>query len=209
MPSVELVITLPSDAWIGRISRRYPDARFRVLSALPTADGGTGVLEVGAENPAPVLSDIRDADLREVSVLARTDADGLVQFETASPMLLRAVQSSGAPLQFPFEISEGEAHWELTVSHDRLSALRSALDDRGLEYRLDSVRGANVDDDVLTAHQREVLEAAIGAGYYEQPRDTSLTDLATELDVAKSTLSGVLRRTEAALSRAYVDDDAR
>ena len=73
----------------------------------------------------------------------------------------------------------------------------------------DRVRGANADDAVLTAHQREALEAAIDAGYYEQPRDTSLTDLAAELDVAKSTLSGVLRRAEAALSRAYVDDATR
>lgn len=209
MPRVELVITLPPAAWIGEISRRYPAARFRVLSALPNADGGTGLLELAAEDPAPVLADIREADLRDVSVLARTDADALVQFETASPMLLRAVQSSGVPVQFPFEISEGEVHWGLTVSHDRLSALRSELDDRGLDYRLDRVRGANVDDDVLTAHQREVLEAAIDAGYYEQPREVSLTELAAALDMAKSTLSGVLRRAEAALARAYVDDDTR
>jgi hypothetical protein len=78
-----------------------------------------------------------------------------------------------------------------------------------LEYCLDRVRGANVDDAVLTVHQREVLEGAIDPGYDEQPRDTSLTDLAAELDVVKSTLSGVLRRAEAVLSQAYVDDATR
>lgn len=206
MPHVELTVSLPSAAWIGKVSRTYPDARFRVLSALPTDDGGTGLLEVDTSDPDAVLSAVTDADLRDVSILRRSSAGGLVQFETASPMLLRAVQSSGVPLSFPFDIQDGEAHWELTVSHDRLSTLRSEFDARGLDYRLGCVRGVNTERDVLTDHQQRVLEAAIDADYYEQPRGTSLTDLASELEMAKSTLSGVLRRAEAALVTTYAAD---
>lgn len=206
MPHAELTITLPETAWIGRISREHPETRFRVLSALPTEDGGTGLLEVETEEADAVFSAITDADLREASILRRSRAGGLVQFETASPMLLRATQSSGTPISFPFEIREGEANWELTVSHDRLSTLRSELDDRGFDYRLGRVRGANAEDRVLTDHQQRVLEAAIDAGYYEQPRDASLTELATELGMAKSTLSGVLRRAEATLATRYAAD---
>lgn len=207
MPRVELAITIPPAAWIGSISRTYPDARFRVLSALPTDDGGTGVLEVEADDADAVLSAIAAADLREMSILRRSSAGGLVQFETATPMLLRATQSSGVPITFPFEIRDGEAHWELTVSHDRLSSLRSELDSRGLDYRLGRIRGLNVEEDVLTDHQQQVLDAAIDAGYYEQPREASLTELAAELDIAKSTLSGVLRRAESALATAYADGE--
>lgn len=206
MPHVELTVTLPSAAWTGRISRTYPGTRFRVLSALPNEAGGTGLLDVDGPEPEAVLSSIEAADLRDVSILRRSSSGGLVQFETASPVLLRATQSSGVPITFPFDIRDGEAHWELTISHDRLSTLRSELDDRGLDYRLGRVRGVNARESVLTGHQRDVLEAAIDAGYYEQPRDASLTDLATELDVAKSTLSGVLRRAEAALATNYAAD---
>lgn len=205
MPRVELTISLPPAAWIGAVSRRYPNARFRVLSALPTGDSGTGLLEIDAGDADAVLASIASADLRDVTVLKRSSTGALVQFETASPLLLRAVQSSGVPVAFPFDIRDGEAFWELTVSHDRLSALRSELDARGFDYRLDRIRGVNVDEDVLTDHQRRVLEAADDAGYYDQPRGVSLTELATELEMAKSTLSGVLRRAEAALVAAYTD----
>jgi len=206
MPRVELTVSLPPATWIGAISRTYPDARFRVLSALPTDDGGNGLLEVDTADADAVLASIGSADLQDVSVLQRSPTGALVQFETASPMLLRAIQSSGVPITFPFDIRDGEAFWELTVAHDRLSALRSELDARGFDYRLERIRGVNVDEDVLTDHQRRVLEAADDAGYYDQPRGVSLTELATELEMAKSTLSGVLRRAEAALVTTYTDD---
>ncbi|MFW5948797.1 MAG: helix-turn-helix domain-containing protein [Halolamina sp.] len=177
-----------------------------MLSALPNGDGGTGRLEIDTEQPEAVLSSITGASLRDATVLRRSDTGGLVQFETASPMLLRATQSSGVPVSFPFEIRDGVVNWTFTVLHDRLSTLRAALDDRGTDYQLGRIRGVNVEEDVLTAHQRDVLEAAIDAGYYEQPRDVSLTALAAELEMAKSTLSGVLRRAEAALVTSYVDD---
>jgi len=207
MPRVELTVSLPSGAWIGAISRDYAGARFRVLSALPTDGGGTGLLEIDASDPDPVLAAVAAADLRDVSVLQRSPTGALVQFETASPMLLRAVQSAGVPITFPFDIRDGEAFWELTLTHDRLSTLRSELDARGLDYRLDRIRGVNVDDDVLTDHQQRVLEAAEEAGYYDQPRGVSLTELARELELAKSTLSGVLRRAESALVTTYTDGD--
>lgn len=206
MPLVELVLSLPPGAWIGHVSRTFPDARFRVLTALPNEDGGTGVLEVLADDAEAVLAAIVDTDLRTLTVLSQRPSRALIQFETAAPTLLRAVQSAGTPIQFPFQVRDGEVDWELTISHDRLSSLRSELETRDIDYRLERVRGANVEEDVLTTHQREVLDAATEAGYYEQPRDTSLTDLASELDMAKSTLSGVLRRAEAALVTSYADD---
>lgn len=49
----------------------------------------------------------------------------------------------------------------------------------------------------LTARQREVLSAAISHGYYDNPRSCSLTELADELGIAKSTCSGILQRLEA------------
>jgi predicted DNA binding protein len=48
----------------------------------------------------------------------------------------------------------------------------------------------------LTGRQREVLEAAYAAGYYEVPRDASTEDVATELGVDPSTVAEHLQRAE-------------
>ncbi|WP_247730228.1 helix-turn-helix domain-containing protein [Halovivax limisalsi] len=50
---------------------------------------------------------------------------------------------------------------------------------------------------VLTDRQREVLTAAVEAGYYREPRAASLAEVARELDVTPSTAGEHLRKIEA------------
>jgi len=49
---------------------------------------------------------------------------------------------------------------------------------------------------LLTPRQRAVLPVAIEAGYYAVPRDVTLTDVAKEMDISKSTCSDILHRCE-------------
>jgi len=49
---------------------------------------------------------------------------------------------------------------------------------------------------VLTARQREVLEAAVDAGYYQTPREATLEDVAERVDVAPTTAGEHLRKIE-------------
>ena len=49
----------------------------------------------------------------------------------------------------------------------------------------------------LPYEQREALETAVRLGYYETPRDATLSDIATELDLPLTTLRYRLRRAEA------------
>lgn len=52
----------------------------------------------------------------------------------------------------------------------------------------------------LPFEQRQALEAAINMGYYETPRDATLNDIATTLDLPLTTLRYRLRRAEAWLT---------
>ena len=47
---------------------------------------------------------------------------------------------------------------------------------------------------VLTDEQRDALAAALDAGYFTEPRDTSLEDLAEDLDLSPSAVGGRIRR---------------
>lgn len=60
--------------------------------------------------------------------------------------------------------------------------------------------------------QRETLRAAIEHGYYETPRDITVSELADVLDVPQSTVSYRLRQAEAQLAKGYLhrsDDEFR
>lgn len=49
----------------------------------------------------------------------------------------------------------------------------------------------------ITRRQAEVLEAALRLGYYDNPRRATLSDIARELGLSKSTVADILRRVEA------------
>jgi predicted DNA binding protein len=205
MPRADLAITLPDAVWVGRVSRQYPAVTFRVLSAMPAGETGVGLVEVVGGLIPEVLAAIAESeDVERVDVLQRVEDRAVVQFETSEPMLLFSVRESGAPLDHPMEIRDGEAAMEITASSDRISALGRQLDAFGLRYELERIYRSPDPPDLLTERQRDLLIEAIDRGYYDTPRECTLTELAEATGTAKSTISGILHRAEGNVLKEFV-----
>jgi hypothetical protein len=205
MPTAKLRLTVPEGVWIGDLSRSYPAATLRVLAALADDDGGVGLVEVTGEDPNSVCESVRAySEVTAVEVFTADEDEALLQFETTSPVLLLPAQGSGVPLELPFDICDGEAVWEVTAPGDRLSTLGEQLDAFDIPFEVEWVQQSIDDDQLLTDRQRELLTAAVEAGYYDTPRRCSLTDLADYLDVAKSTCSETLHRAESKVVKQYL-----
>ncbi|ELZ31344.1 transcriptional regulator [Halogeometricum pallidum JCM 14848] len=58
----------------------------------------------------------------------------------------------------------------------------------------------------LTPEQKSALEAAVEHGYYEDPREQSVTDIAAEVGVPSSTFQYRLNRAEAWLAKQFASD---
>lgn len=197
MPRATLTITVPETVWIGAISREYPDARFRILSALPGEDFGVGLVEITAPSLPAVVQAVDDApEVEELNLLKRHEDTSLVQFETTDPMLLFPIMSSGIPLEMPFDIVDGEAVWDVTTSQDRLSELGDQLDAFGIQYTVEEVRYHLQTEQLLTERQESLVDRALELGYYDTPRECTLTELAEDVGLAKSTCSETLHRAE-------------
>jgi hypothetical protein len=206
MPTAKLSVTLPEGVWIREVSRAYPDAVFRVLAALPDEDVGVGLLEIEASDLGAVLSAVEGADgVTSLDPLQATERDALVQFETTEPLLLLAVRNSRLPLELPMTIRDGRADLTITAPRDRLSTFADQLESFGMRYEVEYVRQSVDSTDLLTEGQREILSLAAERGYYDTPRECTLTDLAEELGVAKSTASERLHRAEGTVLREFVD----
>lgn len=92
---------------------------------------------------------------------------------------------------------------DLIASQDQLSAFRDELAAGGIEYRLIQRSEMDRSQAALTDRQQEVVELAVEHGYYESPRECSLTDLAEILEVNTSVISRVLHRAEGRIVTAY------
>lgn len=197
MARAQLTIDLPDSVWISEVSSRYPDTLFRVLAAFPGDDHGVALLELTGPDVVDVLREM-DADEAVVDLepLERNDDSVLVQFETSEPLLLWSLQEAGLPLEPPLEIVGGDATLEVVAPHAKLSALREQLDAFGMDFDVGYLYESGDTERLLTPRQQELLSTAIESGYYDTPRECTLTDLAEELDTAKSTLSETLHRAE-------------
>jgi predicted DNA binding protein len=197
LPKASLSIEIPDDAWVSDVSKSYPDAVFRVLSAFASEGRGVGIVEVEADGRIEEITDeISEHDaIAEIQLLWSEGNEALVEFETRKPMMLLAARRSSIPVRMPFEIRDGVGNWELTTSRERLSELDSVFDTMGISYELEYVHEVR-SEEFLTDKQRNVMETALYMGYYDTPRESSLSEVAEEIGIAKSTCSEILHRAE-------------
>jgi len=207
MPHAELTLTIPEEIWIGDVSRTHDDATFRILAALPGEDAGVGLAEVTSVDLPAVLRDVESREsVTSMEILSHRDDRALIQFETSMPLLLFPVQGSGIPLEMPFSLSNGQAVWEISAPQERLSELGEQLEEFGIPFDVDRIQQHLESEQLLTESQLELVEAAIDAGYYDTPRDCSLTELADRVGIAKSTCSETLHRAEEKILKEFVSD---
>ncbi len=206
MPTAKLHITLPEEVWISEVSTAHPDAEFRVLAAFPAEETGVGLLEITSSDLPAVVGAMDDReDIVRLDLQQASEETALVEFETTAPLLLFSVQESGLPLELPFTIRDGVAEVELTASRDRLSAFTAQLEAFGMSFDVEYVRELVNSESLLTDRQRELLHTAVEEGYYDTPRECSLTELADTAGVAKSTASETLHRVEEKIVKEYVE----
>ena len=208
MPEAKISAHIPEAMWVHEVSTSYPDTVFRVVSALPGDEQGVGVVEVDGRGYKEALEDIpRHETISGMEVLWRDDKDekALVQITTDRHLILQRASISGVPIEMPFEIRDGVGEWELRASHESLSELGSTFDSMGVNYTIEYIRDVKDDGGFLTEKQHEVIEVAQELGYYDTPREASLSEVADELGIAKSTCSEMIHRAEGKVMSRFLE----
>jgi predicted DNA binding protein len=122
-----------------------------------------------------------------------------VTWEMSVPNLITAVSDSKATV---LEAVSGSGdHWEVKILFPNREAL-SEFQDYCLEHDFSFqpqrvYQPENPEEQAeydVTPDQQEALEAAYHAGYFNVPRDRTLTELADDLDISRNALSARLRR---------------
>jgi predicted DNA binding protein len=97
----------------------------------------------------------------------------------------------------------GELVTDLEEISTRVSLRR--LSRQGTDCDADPI---TIDLSSLTEKQQEAATLAVSKGYYEQPRETTVDQLAEELDISKSAVSQRLSAVESKLATAAFNDCA-
>lgn len=215
MPRVTLRVR--SNPGLVALSDAFPAVPFDVLGAWPTPTGIRLLLEVGARALDGGEHDVGQAGEREAGDLevrdlesSLADLEDVLEYEirhagpetmlfevsTPRPPPHGAMAESGVVPEFPYRLQGGWLTGDLVATDERLAAFCDELGAAGIDYRVMRVTATPRPDRLLTDRQREMLGVAVEAGYYDVPRECTLTDVAERLGVNKSVASRVLHRAE-------------
>ncbi len=205
----EAMFKVKHDCPFGSISERHPSARiFKWYN--PDSD----VVEIITENPRdrlPVIKELSGlADiLEEHSDGSQTHLVMARRSWTLENSVTANIQASNL-LQVPPEMYE--KGWEyfnvIAFRHEDLQKLLQSLEDKGFKVEvlrkslfkgfLVNSSAVNVDAvfSVLTQKQIDALLTSYDHGYYKLPRESSLTTIAKNRRIARTTFEEHLRKAE-------------
>lgn len=96
------------------------------------------------------------------------------------------------------KVEANNGKWELRLqfdSHNDLSHFSTAVTECGMPITLLRIyRPDDTSEEDISIPQQEALELAHRKGYFDVPRQTTLSELANELDISEAALSQRLRR---------------
>lgn len=189
----------------GTLSTENPETEFRILANLPTEAGLLVILEAPSNT---VDVDRYFGESADWEVLHADEQRVVMQMvcDFTQPPAYRAVRDSGILLQYPLLLRDGWATANLTTSHERLSRLKDAFETAGLTYEVGAVTQSTDPKNLLTDRQREFITEATARGYYESPRECTLTDLAAVMGVTKGAASGTLHRAERRIIKTFLGE---
>ncbi|WP_162989845.1 helix-turn-helix domain-containing protein [Natronorubrum halophilum] len=145
-------------------------------------------------------------DTETVEILHSDDETVVVMLEGEPPEGYFVSEDIGYHPTSPVVARDGYLFIEFVMPESKMGDLWQSLDERDVNYDVLSITEGYDVVDSLTARQREILTVAIERGYYDNPRRCSLTDLADELNVNKSVISGVLHRAEGEIIKDAIGD---
>lgn len=206
MTWVQFRLDLPDGSWIADVSRSNPATTYRTLGVV--ADGGIGYTLLSVSGPG---RDVAVDDLERHDAVDRVETLGAGEFETTlhvtaeTPRFFDAARRAGLPIEPPIEVVDGSAELEIAGDHERISTLGRRLASLDVAFDVELVGRYDAATRVLTDTQRELVLAAIDAGYYDTPRRCTLTELAEREGIAKSTCSETLQRAEERLMKRFIE----
>ena len=215
--SVIAELSVPiEDFPLGRALASTPDMKVELERIVPTGDAVLPFFWVWGDDVAAFVEDLRsDDDVAEVAVLDRLEDGALVRATwTDSPGLIEGILRSEATL---LEVHRHDGGWRFRLrspDHEAVAALQRYCADNGIDLRLhwihDLVAVEAGDQYGLTDEQRAAVVAAFGAGYFDDPRGTTLDGIAEGFEVSPRAVSKRMRRGLRNLVEATLaSDDSR
>lgn len=208
--SVILEFTIDDEEFtFGRILARPPEMHLEIERVVPTGEMVMPFVWAKGGDHEVFEEQVRaDPAVAELLALDRIGDRVLYRIEWAdrpTDLLEGIAETDGVVLE-----AKGDRRWAFRLrflDHDGLSAFHNFVLEQGIPIHIERTYTLSEGLDEpghqfgLTQAQREALVLAIERGYFDVPSETTLDELAEELDITRQALSERVRRGNGAVLR--------
>lgn len=215
MATIAEFTILSEDFPLGRMFEDVPEATIELERVVPTARTLLPYFWIWDDDVRKVQSDVRSyPGIDSISLVEAVEGGGLfrAEWDAETEGVLTAIADLGVTLLKATGTREKWTFQLRAEEVDQLSRFQEYCRVHGVDAtltRLNSLSAMRDDDYDLTPEQREALVLAFEEGYYDQPRETDLESLATELGITRPSLSSRLNRGYRNLIRNALIDGER
>lgn len=192
-----------SEFVLANALKEVPDVRVEIKRVVAGAEEVTPYFWVFGDSVVAFEQALyEDPDALEVLTLDEEHTDERffrVTWHQDVPNILTAVGNSHSTILDAVNTEEGQ--WELKIlapDRDALAHCRDECVENGISFQLQRVyQPENPPERAyydLTEEQQEALKAAYGGGYFEIPRDMTMTAIAKGMGISRNALSARIRR---------------
>ena len=207
-----IIIDMPREMPLGRISNRFPKVRMEIISLLPIEskrgmffiqindlDKNNECKEFINKMAKSVKAKIifEDQQPREENI-----SHMLFTIEIEQPWILNQLMELKIPLRYPIVAQNGKLSLEIIALRKKIDQLLTNMESRNLSLRLQKIGKYHVSP-ILNTRQRELLLYLNTNGYFDIPRKHDLTQLSKDLEISASALSESIRRITKKIVRFY------
>ncbi|ELY47480.1 helix-turn-helix domain-containing protein [Natronorubrum sulfidifaciens] len=208
-----VVVNEPTDCPVADVSATI-DEPISSVARSRTATDGTVTEEFGVTAGSSTEA-VSDGSGTELTTLQTTTHEDVYRFErdagtgcacdiieqTGTPVA--SVRAQNGSLLLTFRTLELERVSEIVG--DLRAQFDGVLVEDLTQGEDESTDPVIVDRELLTTRQREIIETAHECGYFEYPKGANATDVADELDIARSTFTEHLAAAQTKLMAAILE----
>ncbi|MBT4982082.1 MAG: hypothetical protein HOM47_02740 [Euryarchaeota archaeon] len=201
-------VILSKSNWAGKITAMRDDTFIQVQEQM-FLDDEKAALRILIQGPASktALEMLQGSECITITSIheeldRNIELSLIVEGEGSMHLPLR---KCGQILQTPYVIKGGHATWSFITDREGALKTKNALLDCGLRFEIVAF-GSHKDARLLTPRQRDVFDAAVYNGYYDKPRKITLTGLATQMSMSKSSLCEMMHLIEKNIMHNFAED---
>jgi len=206
-----IVSPLSKDGWGYHFSTAHPSLRFELLDRIEV---GEGLLLADIRMMGPGAYDWPAASRRfpnviHIESLPEGPQSVLYRITYKAPTIHAIARRHHVLTRYPIIVQNGISHFETFAGRRQMQAFIEELKRRVGPTHVESIQRGSVTTQTLglTTGQAAIFQEAVSSGFFQAPRQITLTGLSKRLGRSKSTVSTALVRIRKKLAESALQLD--